>query len=362
MRFKDFRQQLDERSRNPPAVKAWLNTRAKPYEYWMSPQFTLPFPLSKGMMQRMQNVTEDSLAFHITDLDGIGTLFTLQNSAKSLSVTTNVKDEYDGMTMLEGVETAGGVLVEVRGDIIFEGDFDIFSSPDSQGRRWIDINQFARRLANDNRSYLLHDWDLIYRKTIMDHAMDFYKSNRKELEEVYEKFYADRNPAYAEYLSYIGRDFAAAKVFWVGSLEYTVQIGMTRFSKEDSLAERGIINKIQIAKVNLNDPFVKKAKQALFRLTKDLFDQAEKYFTENLLDFFEMGKEKSTFAYNEHIMDNFTIENVYFWGSRLSAAEIKDAVGGNMSDAEIEASMLSGKEFQDYFRKNWLLGRDWLKK
>ncbi len=362
MRFKDFRQQLDERSRNTPAVKAWLNTRAKPYEYWMSPQFTLPFPLSKGMMKRMQNVTEDSLAFHITDLDGIDTLFSLQNSAKSLSVTTNVKDEYDGMTMLEGVETAGGVLVEVRGDIIFEGDFDIFSSPDSQGRRWIDINQFARRLANDNRSYLLHDWDLIYRKTIMDHAMDFYKSNRKELEEVYEKFYADRNPLYAEYLSYIGRDFAAAKVFWVGSLEYTVQIGMTRFSNEDSLAERGIINKIQIAKVNLNDPFVKKAKQALFRLTKDLFDQAEKYFTENLLDFFEMGKEKSTFAYNEHIMDNFTIENVYFWGNRLSIEEIKDAVGGNMSDAEIEASIMSGKEFQDYFKKNWLLGRDWLKK
>lgn len=354
MRFKDFRQQLDERSRNTPAVKAWLNTRAKPYEYWMSPQFTLPFPLSKGMMQRMQNVNENALAFHITDLDGIDTLFSLQNSAKSLSVTTNVKDEYDGMEMLEGVETAGGVLVEVRGDIIFEGDFDIFSSPDSQGRRWIDINQFARRLANDNKAYLLQDWELIYRKTIMDHAMDFYKSNRKELEEVYEKFYADRNPLYAEYLSYIGRDFAAAKIFWVGSQEYTVQIGMTRFSKEDSLAERGIINKIQIAKVNLNDPFAKKAKQALFRLTKDLFDQAEKYFTENLLDFFEMGQEKSTFAYNEHIMDNFTIENVYFWGSRLSAAEIKDAVGGNMSDAEIEESMLSGKEFQDYFKKNWL--------
>ena len=92
----------------------------------------------------------------------------------------------------------------------------------------------------------------------------------------------------------------------------------------------------------------------MFRLTKDLFDQAEKYFTENLLDFFEMGQEKSTFAYNEHIMDNFTIENVYFWGSRLSVEEIKDAVGGNMSDAEIEESMLSGKEFQDYFKKNWL--------
>ena len=244
-------------------------------------------------------------------------------------------------------------MVEVRGDIIFEGDFDIFSSPDSQGRRWIDINQFARRLANDNKAYLLQDWDLIYRKTIMDHAMDFYKSNRKELEEVYEKFYADRNPLYAEYLSYIGRDFAAAKVFWVGSQEYTVQIGMTKFSKEDSLAERGIINKIQIAKVNLNDPFVKKAKQALYKLTKDLFDQAEKYFTKNLLDFFEMGQERITFGYNEHIMDNFTIENVYFT-SRLPIEEIIDSVGDYMSNDEIEANILNGKQFQDYFKTNWL--------
>ena len=274
-------------------------------------------------------------------------------TSKSLSVTTKVKDVYAGMEMLEGVETSGGVLVEVRGDIIFEGEFDIFSSPDSQGRRWIDINQFARRLANDNKAYLLQNWDLIYRKTIMDHAMDFYMSNRKELEEVYEKFYADRNPLYAEYLSYIGRDFAAAKVFWVGSQEYMVQIGMTKFSKEDSLAERGIIDKIQIAKVNLNDPFVKKAKQALYKLTKDLFDQAEKYFTENLLDFFEMGKDRTTFAYNEHIMDNFTIENVYFTSS-LPKFRIKDAVGDYMSDEEIEANVLSGKQFQDYFKTNWL--------
>ena len=351
-----FKQYLLERRRATPQIRAWLGTRAKPYQYWMSPQFTLPFPLSKGMMKRMQNVNENTLAFHITDTDSIGTLYDLQNSAKSLSVTTKVKDVYAGMEMLEGVETAGGVLVEVRGDIIFEGDFDIFSSPDSQGRRWIDINQFARRLANDNKAYLLQDWELIYRKTIMDHAMDFYKSNRKELEEVYEKFYADRNPLYAEYLSYIGRDFAAAKVFWVGSQDYMVQIGMTKFSKEDSLAERGIIDKIQIAKVNLNDPFVKKAKQALYKLTKDLFDQAEKYFTENLLDFFEMGQDISTFAYNEHIMDNFTIENVYFTSS-LPKFRIKEAVGDYMSDEEIEANILDGKQFKEYFKKNWLVGR-----
>ena len=66
-----------------------------------------------------------------------------------------------------------------------------------------------------------------------------------------------------------------------------------------------------------------------------------------------MGQDRSTFAYNEHIMDNFTIENVYFT-SRLSIEEIIDAVGDYMSNDEIEANVLSGKQFQDYFKTNWL--------
>ena len=166
--MKSFKAFLEERARMTPEIRAYLGTRAKPYQYWMSKQFTLPFPLSKGMMSRMQNVTENMLAFHITDIDNLDTLYDLQGSAKSLSVSTFVKNEYSGMEMLEGVETAGGVLVEVRGDILFQGMFDIFTSPDNQGRRWIDLNQFSRRLTNDNKHYLLHDWDLLYRKTIMD--------------------------------------------------------------------------------------------------------------------------------------------------------------------------------------------------
>ena len=66
-----------------------------------------------------------------------------------------------------------------------------------------------------------------------------------------------------------------------------------------------------------------------------------------------MGQDISTFGYNEHIMDNFTIENVYFTSS-LPKFRIKDAVGDYMSDEEIEAIVLSGKEFQDYFNTNWL--------
>ncbi len=350
--MKSFKAFLEERARMTPEIRAYLGTRAKPYQYWMSKQFTLPFPLSKGMMSRMQNVSENMLAFHITDIDNLDTLYDLQGSAKSLSVSTFVKNEYAGMEMLEGVETAGGVLVEVRGDILFQGMFDIFTSPDNQGRRWIDLHQFSRRLTNDNKHYLLHDWDLLYRKTIKDYALDFYQKNRKDLEEVYAKFYEDNPERGKDLLSHAGRSFDHAKLFWVGSLGYMVRLGTEQFSKEESLRETGIIEKIQIAMVSLNHPLVKKAKQALFRLTKALFDKAEKYFTDNLLDFFEMGQETTTYAYNEFVMDRFTIENVFF-SSRVPLEEIKEKIVHRMSEEEIIARTWDGKKFKDYFKNNW---------
>ena len=147
MKFKDFRQQLNERRRESARVKQLLSSRAKPYEYWLSKKFTLPFCISKPMLTRMQNTQTDVEAFHVTDIDFIKTLFEVQNSAKSLSVTTEIEDKRAGVLMLEGIETAGGILVELIGDVPFAGDHDIFTSSDSQGRRWIDIYQFSAELT-----------------------------------------------------------------------------------------------------------------------------------------------------------------------------------------------------------------------
>ena len=104
--------------------------------------------------------------------------------------------------------------------------------------------------------------------------------------------------------------------------------------------------------VSLNHPLVKKAKQALFRLTKALFDKAEKYFTDNLLDFFEMGQETTTFAYNEFVMDRFTIENVFF-SSSVPLESIVEQIGHRMTEEEIITRTWDGKKFKDYFKKNW---------
>ena len=88
-----FKQYLDEGRRASARVKQLLSSRAKPYEYWLSKKFTLPFCISKPMMTRMQNTQTDVNAFHVTDIDFIKTLFEVQNSSKSLSVTTEIEKE-----------------------------------------------------------------------------------------------------------------------------------------------------------------------------------------------------------------------------------------------------------------------------
>jgi len=348
MKFKQFRQQLDEGRRASPRVRALLSSRAKPYEYWLSKKFTLPFCISKPMMTRMQNTQVEVEAFHVTDIDYIGTLFEVQNSSKSLSVTTKVESVRDGVVMMEGVETGGGILVELVGDVPFAGDSDIFTSPDSQGRRWLDIYQFAGELSK-RKEYLsnpdlLHNWELIYKKTILEHTKNFIKPNWHELLDM---------GLDNDHMGWAVRQKDWAAIFWIGGEGFIVK----GLDPDESLAEKGVVDKLERHPDGRG--LVRKAKQALFKMTKDLFDKSETYFTDNLLDFFEMGKEDKTYAYNELVMDNFTIQRVIYDLTVLNATEIEMAVGNSLTREEIEAGAMTKDDLSTYFRK-WVARQDLL--
>ena len=336
-----FKQHLDEGRRASARVKQLLSSRAKPYEYWLSKKFTLPFCISKPMMTRMQNTQTDVNAFHVTDIDFIKTLFEVQNSSKSLSVTTEIEKERDGLSMLEGIETAGGILVELIGDVPFAGDFDIFTSADSQGRRWIDLYQFAtelkKRSSRMGNPDLLHNWELIYKKTILEHTKKFIKTNWRELLDM---------GLDNDHMGWAVRQKDWAAIFWIGGEGFVVK----GLDPDESLAEKGVVDKLERHPDGRS--MVKKAKQALFKMTKDLFDKSETYFTDNLLDFFEMGKEEKIYPYNELIMDNFTIQRVVY-SSQYGSEDIKREIGEYMSDEEIEAGALSINELISYFKK-WI--------
>ena len=344
MKFKNFRQQLDERKRASAQVKQLLSSRAKPYEYWLSKKFTIPFCISKPMMTRMQVTQTDVEAFHVTDIDHIKAIFDIQNSAKSLSVTTELEDKRAGVLMLEGVETAGGILVELIGDVPFAGDFDIFTSADNQGRRWIDLYQFAtairekkNRVANPD---LLHNWELVYKKKILEHTKAFIKKNWNELLDM---------GLDGDHMGYAVRTKEWAAIFWIGGEGFIVK----GLNSDESLAEKGVVDKLE------RNPdgrgLVRKAKQALYKMTKDLFDSAETYFTDNILDFFELGQENNKiYPYNELVMDNFTVQRVLY-NDQYSPEDLIRELSDYMSEDEIRAGAMPVNKVVNYFAK-------WVKK
>ena len=132
-----------------------------------------------------------------------------------------------------------------------------------------------------------------------------------------------------------------AAIFWIGGEGFIVK----GLDPDESLAEKGVVDKLERHPDGRS--MVKKAKQALFKMTKDLFDKSETYFTDNLLDFFEMGKEEKIYPYNELIMDNFTIQRVIY-SSQYGSEDIKREIGEYMSDEEIEAGALSINESVSY--------------
>ena len=105
-------------------------------------------PLSKQMLRRLGITGEtqrEEWAIHVTDYKGLVNVLKMEGSAKSLSTMTQVSssemalgyfgsDEYSQ----GGIQTKGGVVIQMSGDVVAAGAQDLMSAPDSQGRRWMD--------------------------------------------------------------------------------------------------------------------------------------------------------------------------------------------------------------------------------
>ena len=111
-------------------------------------------PLSKQMFRRLgltnKNQREE-WAFHSTDFKGLKNVLRMQGKAKSLSTMTRISDFDMGMEFFseKGVQTSGDVMVAVSGDVVVAGGHDLMSAPDSQGRRWLDLEGVINSFYDD---------------------------------------------------------------------------------------------------------------------------------------------------------------------------------------------------------------------
>ena len=117
-------------------------------------------PLSKQMLRRLGitgKTQREEWAVHVTDYKGLVNVLKMEGSAKSLSTMTQVSSsemamEYFGSDPMGsgGIQTKGGVVIQMSGDVVAAGAQDLMSAPDSQGRRWMDSTGVLGALTGAN--------------------------------------------------------------------------------------------------------------------------------------------------------------------------------------------------------------------
>ena len=101
----------------------------------------VPIPLSSSIFKRVWPDDIRATVFHLTDGDGLDKLVKLQGKKKSISAFTSMYRYYYS----RGVQTAGGIIAEIDGNVLIAAPTDIMSRPDNTGRRWTAFRAISGR-------------------------------------------------------------------------------------------------------------------------------------------------------------------------------------------------------------------------
>ena len=113
-------------------------------------------PMGKQMLRRLGVTGEtqtEQWAYHVTDPKGAKHVLKMQGSAKALSTMTQVTSagmalDHFGSDGVGGIQTRGGVMIELSGDVVVAGSQDLMSAPDGQGRRGLDTTGVLGSMTN----------------------------------------------------------------------------------------------------------------------------------------------------------------------------------------------------------------------
>jgi len=76
--------------------------------------------------------------FHIGDVNGIDKIGEMIGTRKALSTFRFMEKEM--IKDIRGIQTEGGIIYQIIGDLLFDAPSDIMSTPDESGRRWITLH------------------------------------------------------------------------------------------------------------------------------------------------------------------------------------------------------------------------------
>jgi hypothetical protein len=105
----------------------------------------LDIPLTPSIVNYIwgkQRVT----TFHIGDVNGIDKMGEMVGTRKALSTFRYM--EKNMLKDIKGIQTEGGILYQIEGDLQFDAPADVMSGPDESGRRWITLHILPKNIID----------------------------------------------------------------------------------------------------------------------------------------------------------------------------------------------------------------------
>ena len=142
----------------------------------------VPIPLSSAIFKRVWPDDIRTTVFHLTDDDGLDKLVRLQGKKKAISAFTSMDRYYYS----RGVQTAGGIIAEIDGNVLIAAPTDIMSRPDNTGRRWTAFRAISGRekfgrIDDLTIKSIAKDVEKLFKQLITTHYPDKLQPYSKKL-------------------------------------------------------------------------------------------------------------------------------------------------------------------------------------
>ena len=105
-------------------------------------------PLSNSIMNRIWPKELRATVFHVTNELGYRSIKKMQGRRSGISAFFEMRGNY----FEQGIQTSGGVVLELDANILGAFNQDVMSAPDTSGRRWIQLEFMKGRFGEKDLS------------------------------------------------------------------------------------------------------------------------------------------------------------------------------------------------------------------
>ena len=225
-------------------------------------------PMSTPIFRRIGLDDFRTTCFHVTDTEGYEGIKKMQGQKKSISAFFEMQNKY----MSRGIQTQGGVILELDANILSAWREDVMSSPDKTGRRWIQLSYFGGMyrvqddvdaiMGGDGKKNTLFELikDLLKKYLPGQHAhkVTLYNATQKDLAKHWQNLalWLRKEKDYRKIMGNIVKDY-------IDGVEKIMKANVKRLQgifrsylnrrTTDATWDEVIVNMVQIKKVHLID-------------------------------------------------------------------------------------------------------------